>query len=172
MSRRELRPGIRKGAFRFTVYGAVLVFCEVAFYTVIKIGRAIPGVDRLFRFRWLVDPRLDLGRVWDAPVAVLYGQASLWMFLVYGSIGLFGVEPVYRKTKGRPWPLRGALYAAVILCLECVWGWLLRGITGYDIWYYEGPLTVLRYASLGIAPTWFVAGLVSENLIRAVSKSR
>src|SRR5512146_690921 len=104
MSSRDLPQRMRRGAFRFVVYGSAMVVAEVAFYTVTRVGRALPDwASWLFRYRWLVDERLGLDRVWEAPAAVLYGQASLWMFLVYGSIGLFGVEPAYRKTKNLPW---------------------------------------------------------------------
>ena len=83
---------VRRAAFRFFVYGALLVAGEVAFYTVVKVGRLLPApVDALFQFVWLVDPSLELGRVWTVPLRSLYGQASLWMFLVYGSIAPFGL---------------------------------------------------------------------------------
>ena len=172
MGRKDPASRIRQGLFRFVVYGSMLVFGEVVFYTVTKVGRAMPEwASWLFQYRWLVDTRLDLGHIWEAPISVLYGQASLWMFLVYGSIVLFGIEPLYKKIKKWVWPLRGALYMLLILSMECLWGWILRSVTGYDIWYYEGTLAILRYTSLEIAPTWFVAGLLSEGLVKIVSRT-
>jgi uncharacterized membrane protein len=93
------------------------------------------------------------------------------MFLVYGSIALFGLEPAYRRIKGWPIVARGLVYMTVILAMECATGWILRAVTGYDIWYYEdGALTVFRYTSLAIAPMWFVLGLVSENFLHIIDK--
>lgn len=162
----------RRAVFRFMVYGSLLVAGEVAFHTVVKVGRRLPAfASWLFQFQWRVDPRLDLGAVWDAPVRVLYGQASLWMFLVYGSIALFGLETAYHRIKGWPVLARGAVYMVVILAMECATGWLLRAVTGYDIWYYEdGALTVWKYTSLAIAPMWFLLGLVSENFLHIIDK--
>ena len=170
---RALPPrALRRALFRFVVYGSLLVAGEVAFYTVVKVGRRLPAAASwLFRFQWLVDSRLGLGSVWQAPVRVLYGQASLWMFFVYGSIALFGLEPAYRRIRRWPWLARGATYMAIILAMECAAGWLLRAVTGYDIWYYEdGALTLLRYTSLAIAPMWFALGLLSENFIHIIDK--
>jgi hypothetical protein len=163
---------IRRALFRFLVYGSLLLAGEVAFYTAVKIGRHLPAfASWLFQFHWRVDGRLHLDDVWDAPVRVLYGQASLWMFLVYGSIALFGLEPAYRRIKNWPLVARGLVYMTVILAMECATGWILRAITGYDIWYYEdGALTVFRYTSLAIAPLWFVLGLASENFLHIIDK--
>jgi hypothetical protein len=172
--RPTLPKRFRRALFRFLIYGSLLVAGEVAFYTVVKVGRRLPGfLSWIFQFHWKVDPWLDLCHVWDAPVKVLYGQASLWMFLVYGSIALFGLEPAYHWMKGKGWPMpaRGAVYMAIILAMECATGWILRALTGWDIWYYEdGALTILKYTSLAIAPMWFILGLVSENFIHVIDK--
>ena len=172
MVRDDRLARVRQAAFRFTVYGSIMVFGEVVFYTITRVGRVLPGwVSWLFQYQWLIDARLDLGHIWATPIRALYGQASLWMLPVYGSIGLFGIEPVYRRVRGWLWPLRGALYMLIILSMECLWGWILRWITGYDIWYYEGPLTILRYTSLAIAPMWFIVGFFSEGIVRLVGRS-
>lgn len=161
----------RRAAFRFFIYGSLLVAGEVAFYTVVKVGRMLPWPLReLFQFLWQVDPRLELGNVWNAKLVALYGQASLWMFFVYGSIALFGLETAYHRIKGWSWVLRGLVYAVVILSMECATGWLLRGITGYDIWYYADRWAVLKYTSLAIGPLWFILGLIAENFHHAIDK--
>ena len=175
MARRDLalaRKKLLRALFRFVVYGSLLVAGEVAFYTIVKVGRRLPAAASwLFQFQWLVDSRLSLASVWSAPVRVLYGQASLWMFFVYGSIALFGLEPAYRRLKRWPLLARGTVYMVIILSMECATGWILRALTGFDIWYYEdGALTLLRYTSLAIAPMWFVLGLVSENFIHIIDK--
>lgn len=161
---------VRRAIFRYCVYGSLLVFGEVAFYTIVKIGRQLPIFDDLFLFQWAVDSRLRLDAVWETPIKALYGQASLWMFFVYASIALFGLEPAYKRIRHWNIFLRGAVYMVIILVMECVTGWLLRYITGYEIWYYAGVLAVCRYTSLAIAPMWFIVGLMSENFINLVAK--
>lgn len=163
---------LRRAAFRFFVYGSILVAGEVAFYTIVKVGLLLPSwISWLFAFHWRVDPALALDHVWDVPVRSLYGQASLWMFFVYASICLFGLEPAYRRIKRWPMVARGLVYMLVILAMECASGWVLVALTNLEIWYYaDGPLTVLRYTSLAIAPMWFVVGLLSENFMHIVDK--
>lgn len=161
----------RRAAFRFFVYGSMLVAGEVAFYTVVKVGRLLPApLDSLFHFVWLVDPQLELGRVWAVPIKSLYGQASLWMFLVYGSIALFGLESAYHRVRRWHWILRGTLYTWVILVMECATGWVLLGVTGLKIWYYADPWQVFTFTSLAIAPLWFVVGLLAENFHHLIDK--
>jgi hypothetical protein len=162
----------KRAAFRFFIYGAMMISGEVAFYTVVKLGRSVPldFLNRLFKFEWLVDPRLNLGAIWEAPIKVLYGQASLWMFFVYAAIGLFGIEPVYKRIRRQHWLLRGLTYMFIILFMECACGWALRGLLGYDIWYYRDRYDILKYTSWAIAPMWFVVGLLSENFVNFVLK--
>jgi UDP-2,3-diacylglucosamine pyrophosphatase LpxH len=89
------------------------------------------------------------------------------MFIVYGAICVFGLEPAYRflKRKDVPTALRGLVYMCIILFMECSLGWVLMLTTGYSIWYYAGPGTLFTYTSLAIAPMWYICGLVSENVI-------
>lgn len=162
---------VRRAAFRFFVYGSLLVAGEVAFYTVVKVGRLLPRpICDLFQFVWLVDPSLELGRVWAVPIKSLYGQASLWMFFVYGAIALFGLETAYHRVRAWPWLLRGLLYAAVILAMECATGWILLAVTGLRIWYYADRFAILTFTSLAIAPLWFVLGLMAENFHHIIDK--
>nr|AEI30286.1 hypothetical protein LDC_03690 [uncultured microorganism] len=163
---------IRRAAFRFGVYGAFMIFGEVAFYSIVKLGRSAPFdiIRSLFTFEWLVDPRLNLASVWDTPIKALYGQASLWMFFVYASIGLFGIEPLYSRLKNKNWIIRGFFYMSIILFMECLTGWILKFATGYDIWYYNDRFNIFKYTSAAIAPMWFIVGLISENFARLVQK--
>ena len=160
----------KRALFRYCVYGSLLVFGEVSFYTIVKIGRMVPLLKELFVFQWAVDTKLNLGAVWETPVKVLYGQASLWMFFVYASIAVFGLEPAYKRLRNRNIFLRGFVYMVIILAMECATGRLLLFLTGYEIWYYAGPLSLFRYTSLAIAPMWFIVGLMSENFINLVAK--
>ncbi len=160
----------RQGLFRFCIYGALLVAGEVAFYTITKVGRIIPQISFLFQYEWLVDPKLELGHIWDIEIHTLFGQASLYMFFVYATICVFGLEPAYRfmKKKDVPLILRGIVYMFIILGLECALGWVLVWLTGCQIWYYRGPGTIWVYTSWAIAPMWFICGLISENVINLI----
>ncbi len=169
MNKTTFMKKINYSAFRLIVYGSLLIFGEILFYNITRIGRLAPEwISWFFQYEWLVDRSFNLGNIWNVPVISLYGQASLWMFLVYGTIGLFGVEKAYRKIGQWHWFFRGTIYMTIILVMECLWGWVLLGITGYDIWYYGGILSIGRYTSLAIAPMWFVVGILSENFIKAV----
>lgn len=160
----------RQALFRFCIYGALLVAGEVAFYSITKIGRAIKPVAFLFQYQWLVDCRLDLYHIWEVEIHTFFGQASLYMFFVYATICVFGLEPAYRfmKKKDVPILLRGIVYMFIILALECALGWVLVWLTGYRIWYYRGPGTIWTYTSWAIAPMWFICGLISENVINLI----
>jgi UDP-2,3-diacylglucosamine pyrophosphatase LpxH len=167
---KSLPKRIRQAFFRFCIYGALLVAGEVGFYTLTKIGRSIPLVAWLFRYDWEVDATLKLHHIWEVPVQTFFGQASLYMFIVYGAICIFGLEPAFRMMKKKDFPiiLRGLVYMAIILFMECSLGWILKFVTGYDIWIYYGPGTLFTYTSWAIAPMWFVCGLVSENVISLI----
>ena len=159
---------IRQALLRFCIYGALLIAGEVAFYTITKIGRRIPFLkDFLFSYQWRVDESLKLNQIWNVPIITFYGQASLYMFFVYGLICVVGLEPAYRwmKKKGFPIVLRGIVYMFVILGMECLLGWILYWITGYKIWYYGGWGSFPVFTSFAIAPMWFICGLISENVI-------
>ncbi len=159
---------IRQALFRLCIYGALLISGEVAFYTITKIGKRIPVLkDVIFSYIWLVDKNLNLNCIWDAPILTFYGQASLYMFFVYGLICVVGLEPAYRWLKKKDFPLliRGVIYMAIILFMEWFLGLILAKITGYQIWYYSGWGSFPVYTSFAIAPMWFICGLISENVI-------
>jgi hypothetical protein len=163
---------VKRSAFRFFIYGSMMLAGEIAFYTICKVGRTVPYgfINDLFKFEWLVDKRLNLEAIWSAPIKVFYGQASLWMFFVYGCIGLFGIEPVYKRIKHSPVLFRGLTYMFIILFMECTTGWALHWTVKYDIWYYGDKWDILKYTSWAIAPLWFITGLLSENFVRFVNK--
>lgn len=163
---KSLPKRIRQGLFRFCIYGALLLAGEVAFYTITKTGRLIPLVKNLFAFNWEVDQRLALHHIWDVPIHTFFGQASLYMFAVYGAICVLGLEPANRWMKQKDFPLifRGLVYMLIILFMECTLGWVLLFLTGYSIWFYEGPGTIFVYTSWAIAPMWFICGLISETV--------
>ncbi len=152
--------------FRLALYGLVGLAGEVIFYNVVKLGRLVPGVKALFQFGWHVDPRLGLGAIWDADPVALYGQASLWMMLVYAGATFGVIEPVYRRLWRRPAVLRAAVYGVGILVFEAVTGWVLYGITGYKIWFYDDALSIVGMTSVYILPMWMIIGLLVERVYR------
>lgn len=169
---RTARTRVTFGLLRFVLYGFVGLASEVIFYTLVRVGRMIPGVELLFRFSWKVDPRLGLDGVWKAPLVALFGQCSLWMFLVYGLAAFFLIERVYRRLYAYPVLLRAAAYGLVILAFEAASGLAFERLTGFKIWYYDDPLNVLGMTSLAIGPIWMVTGLLVELIYRELMDPR
>ena len=162
----SVKEKIKKSLLLFTIYGILLTTGEIAFYNLTRVGRLLPdSLNWLFAYQWRVDPSLQLDRVWNAPVASLYGQASLWMFFVYAIIIFFGLAPASRLLKNQFIVLRAAVYMFLILSMECALGWLLYWGTGLHIWYYTGPYAILRYTTLAIAPLWFLLGFSVDYLV-------
>lgn len=158
--------------FRFALYGFLGLGCEVLFYTLVRVGRMIPGVELFFRFSWKVDPALGLDHVWTAPLVALFGQCSLWMFLVYAIAAFALIEPIYRRTWRRPVLLRAALYGLAILLFEALSGVGLEALTGYKIWFYDDRLAILGMTSLYILPIWMATGLLVEAIYRELMDPR
>jgi hypothetical protein len=154
------------GGFRFLLYGFLGLGSEVCFYTLVRVGRLIPVVSWFFKFQWHVDKDLGLDAVWNAKLIALFGQCSLWMFLVYAIASMGLVEPIYRLTARRWVGLRALLYGLAILLFEMLSGHVLKWLTTYEIWYYDDPLQLWRMTSLYILPIWMVTGLLVELIYR------
>lgn len=154
------------GALRFVLYGMMGVTAEVFLYSLARVARTVPVVRDFFLFGWRVDPRLDLDRVWHAPIIAGFGQSSYWMFPVYGICAVFMLEPIYRRTWRRPMLLRALAYGLTINAWEVVSGILLVKLTGYEIWYYDDKLAILHMSSFFITPVWMVAGMLIETVYR------
>jgi hypothetical protein len=169
---RGLRLRILFGAFRFALYGFLGLGCEVLFYTLVRAGRSVPLVELFFRFSWKVDPRLGLDHIWSVPPVALFGQCSLWMFLVYAIASFALIEPIYRHTARRPFWLRPVLYGLAILLFEALAGLALKALTGYAIWYYDDALSILGMTSLYILPLWMATGLLVELIYRELMDPR
>lgn len=153
---------------RFCLYGVVGMAGEIFFYNLVRAGREIPGVRWAFQFSWKVDPQLHLNGVWDAPGVALFGQSSLWMFFVYAAAIVMIVEPAYRHCCRMPVWLRAFVYGVGIMAYEWASGWLVYGLTGYRIWYYDDALSLMGMTSLYLLPTWMVSGLIAEAIYRQV----
>lgn len=164
---KRLSKRFRQGLIRLCIYGAILIAGEVFFYTLSKTGRLIPVIKYLFAFNWRVDEALQLNHIWDLPIYTFYGQASLYMFFVYGLICVLGLEPAYRwmKKKDVPYLIRGILYMIIILAMEWALGWILYWATGLKIWYYDDWGSFPIFTSFAIAPMWYICGLISEIVI-------
>lgn len=149
---------------RFLIYGTILVTGEVAFYSLVRIGREIPLVSFLFQFEWRVDPRLHMDAVWSAPIHLFFGQASLYMFLVYGLAALFFCEPVFVRFHRWNYWARAVIYCAGILTIEWVAGFFLYKVTGYKIWYYTDRFAIFEFTSLSIAGFWLILPISLETI--------
>jgi hypothetical protein len=163
-----LRTPARFALLRLAVYGTVGLASELFFYNLVRWCRRTSLLAWAFRFDWRVDPRLHLDAVWQAPQEALYGQASLWMFLVYGVCSLLLIEPLFRRTRHLPWVVRGTAYALAILVYEWASGWALKWATGYAIWYYADPAALGTMTSWALVPSWMVTGLIAEGLYRGM----
>ena len=153
--------------FRFFAYSVLFIAGEVSFYTVVRLGRMVPGFSWFFQFGWHVDPRLPLDGVWSAPAFLLFGQCSLWMAPAYGLCLLLLIEPLYARLTTRPPWLRWGIYAVVILLWEGGFGALLHGLLGYRIWAYDDAWAILgANTTLAILPAWVVVGAIAERLSR------
>ncbi len=160
--------------FRFLLYGMIGVFAEVCLYSIIKIGRTIPFLSWAFKFEWRVDERLNLNNIWNTdavPWFTLFGQCSLWMFLVYAVCAFFTLELIYRKTFHHPWFVRGIYYAFTILAFEFASGFALEFITTFKIWYYNDTFNILHMTSLYTLPMWFLTGMLVEVIYRELMES-
>lgn len=153
------------GLFRFVLYGFAGIALEVFFYNLVRNLAGVPVLGLLFQFIWRVDPKLDLNHIWNVPAISLYGQCSLWMFLVYG-VACFAVEFEYRNLTDVRWPLRALLYGLTIFLWECASGWLLLGVSGFKIWEYLDSGNFFQMTSWYILPIWCVTGLFVEYLYR------
>lgn len=94
----------------------------------------------------------------------LTGHTYLWMFPIYG-MAVF-LEPIHDRIRTAPWVIRGIIWAAVIIMIEYVSGWLLAALIGFCPWDYTGesPFSVDGYIRLDFFPFWFAAGLIFEQI--------
>lgn len=151
---------------RLALYGVLGVFFEVASFSIVRVGRAVPGLCYLFAFDSRPDPTLGLDGMWQVPWRTLFGQTSLWMVPVYALAALC-IEQLYRRALlHRPWYLRAVVYGGVILVIELITGLLLRGLTGFAIWMYHDRGNLWQMTSLFILPVWMAVGLAVELLGR------
>lgn len=93
----------------------------------------------------------------------LLGQASLWMFPIYGSACLLG--PLFKMLKGLPSYIRGSIYSLCIFAGEYLTGTFLH-THRLCPWNYERARWHIRkVVRLDYFPNWFLAGLLFEKLL-------
>ena len=92
----------------------------------------------------------------------LKGHSYLWMFPLYGLIGIV-IPPLY--TIIGDWNIFSRLltYAVIIILGEIIFGFLIEKISGKCPWRYKSGITILRgYTRLDYLPLWMVFGLLIE----------
>jgi hypothetical protein len=151
--------------FRYTLYGLLGCALEIVFYNLVRNFRDVPILGLLFQFDWRVDDALNLSAVWSVPKACLYGQCSLWMFLVYG-VACFAIEWTYANAADVHILVRALVYGLLIFFWECLAGWILFALTGYKIWFYADAGSFFEMTSFLILPIWCLTGLIVEYLYR------
>lgn len=96
--------------------------------------------------------------------AALTAKTYLWMFPIYGVVGLS--LPLF-LTLRRYCPLwqRVGTYIFLIFMAEFAAGWLLQTLTGVCPWDYGNrPLSVKGFIRLDYAPLWAILGLFFERV--------
>ena len=101
----------------------------------------------------------------------LKGFSYAWMFPVYALL-YPGFRILLPLVGGWAWPLRAALYAALIMAFELLTGLALRAALGEAPWepQYRGK----RWCALGLVrldyfPAWAAAGLAFERAFRLLA---
>ncbi|HWP96681.1 MAG TPA: hypothetical protein VN426_07500 [Syntrophomonadaceae bacterium] len=94
----------------------------------------------------------------------LPAKTYLWMFPIYGLA--FLLEPLHDQIRSAPWPVRGFIWASLILGMEYSSGWILQLIIGVCPWDYSGQsrFVVDGFIRLDYIPVWFMAGLLFEQI--------
>ena len=93
----------------------------------------------------------------------LFGQTSLWMFLIYGLAAF--IKPLYEVIKKLPLLLRGCIYSFCILICEYISGMLLKKhhLCPWD--YSNSPTNINGVIRLDYAALWALAGLLFERIV-------
>ncbi|WP_041427270.1 putative ABC transporter permease [Syntrophomonas wolfei] len=94
----------------------------------------------------------------------LGAHTYLWMFPIYG-LAVF-LEPFHDRIRSAPWPVRGFIWASLIIGIEYLCGWLLKIFLGFCPWDYSGAslFSLDGFVRLDYTPFWFIAGLAFEQI--------
>lgn len=101
----------------------------------------------------------------------LLGYSYVWMFPIYALLypGFRLLSPLAGDWA---WPLRGALYAAIIMVCELLTGLAIRAAVGEAPWEseYRGKRwAVLDLVRLDFFPAWAIGALVFERAYRLLT---
>jgi hypothetical protein len=100
----------------------------------------------------------------------LIGHSYVWMFPVYALL-YPGFHLILPLVGAWAWPLRAALYAAIIMACELLTGLALRGALGEAPWEpeYRGKRwAVLNLVRLDFFPAWAAGALAFERAYRLI----
>jgi len=95
----------------------------------------------------------------------LIGYSYVWMFPIYALL-YPGFALLLPHVGNWAWPLRGALYAVLIMVCELLTGLALRGAIGEAPWepeYRGKKWAVLDLVRLDFFPSWALGALVFER---------
>ena len=101
----------------------------------------------------------------------LLGYSYIWMLPIYALLypGFRILTPIFGDWA---WPLRGALYAALIMVFELLTGLVLRAAVGAAPWeaeYRGKKWAVLSLVRLDFFPAWAIGALVFERAYRILA---
>ncbi len=95
----------------------------------------------------------------------LKGRSYLWMFPIYGSLGLI-IGPLYDFLRPIHFLLRGLIYMAVIFAAEFCYGYFLKLIIGKCPWEYKSRWAIKGVVKVTYLPFWLAYGYIAELLYR------
>ncbi|MGM0368251.1 MAG: putative ABC transporter permease [Actinomycetota bacterium] len=95
----------------------------------------------------------------------LKGRSYLWMFPIYGSLGLI-IEPLYNLISGIPFVFRGFIYMAVIFAGEFIYGYLLKLLLKKCPWEYKSRWAIMGVVKITYLPFWLAFGYIAELIYR------
>lgn len=101
----------------------------------------------------------------------LMGYSYVWMFPIYALL-YPGFRILLPLVGGWGWPLRGALYAAIIMVCELLTGLALRAAVGEAPWepeYRGRRWAVFSLVRLDFFPAWAAGALLFERAYRLIA---
>lgn len=101
----------------------------------------------------------------------LLGYSYVWMFPIYALL-YPGFRLLLPLVGDRAWPLRGALYAVIIMVCELLTGLAIRAAVGEAPWEpeYRGQRwAVFSLVRLDFFPAWAAGALLFERVYRLIA---
>lgn len=95
-------------------------------------------------------------------------RTSLWMFPIYGIA--VAIAPISAHLKGKPWLLRGSIYASLIFLVEYCTGSILKFFHVCPWDYTDTKYQLNGVVRLDFTPLWIATGLFFEKLLNESHK--